>query len=121
LETFLREYRKFGSYLFAPAFTAEEKFEPEIIKDQYVIKRELHVREAWEIGRHDPDSVAIEEDDTPIISAGQENAPVIELLRWRHERSPTRPSIDRGPKQKIGRNDPCPCGSGRKYKKCHGA
>ena len=22
--------------------------------------------------------------------------------------------------QKIGRNDPCPCGSGRKYKQCHG-
>jgi preprotein translocase subunit SecA len=22
---------------------------------------------------------------------------------------------------KIGRNAPCPCGSGRKYKKCHGA
>ena len=31
-----------------------------------------------------------------------------------------------GPKQvvagqKVGRNDPCPCGSGKKYKKCHGA
>ena len=22
--------------------------------------------------------------------------------------------------QKVGRNDPCPCGSGLKYKKCHG-
>ena len=22
--------------------------------------------------------------------------------------------------KKIGRNDPCPCGSGKKYKKCHG-
>ena len=22
---------------------------------------------------------------------------------------------------KVGRNDPCPCGSGRKYKQCHGA
>lgn len=22
---------------------------------------------------------------------------------------------------KLGRNDPCPCGSGKKYKKCHGA
>ena len=22
---------------------------------------------------------------------------------------------------KIGRNDPCPCGSGKKFKKCHGA
>ena len=25
-----------------------------------------------------------------------------------------------GPRTKIGRNDPCPCGSGKKYKKCHG-
>ena len=24
-------------------------------------------------------------------------------------------------KEKIGRNDPCWCGSGKKYKKCHGA
>jgi preprotein translocase subunit SecA len=24
-------------------------------------------------------------------------------------------------KRKTGRNDPCPCGSGKKYKKCHGA
>ncbi len=24
------------------------------------------------------------------------------------------------PKPKVGRNDPCPCGSGLKYKKCHG-
>lgn len=26
-----------------------------------------------------------------------------------------------GPKSDVGRNDPCPCGSGKKYKKCHGA
>jgi preprotein translocase subunit SecA len=24
------------------------------------------------------------------------------------------------PGQKVGRNDPCPCGSGKKYKHCHG-
>jgi hypothetical protein len=23
--------------------------------------------------------------------------------------------------KEVGRNDPCPCGSGKKYKKCHGA
>ncbi len=28
------------------------------------------------------------------------------------------PFVRRG--QKIGRNDPCPCGSGKKYKQCHG-
>jgi preprotein translocase subunit SecA len=26
-----------------------------------------------------------------------------------------------GDGHKVGRNDPCPCGSGKKYKKCHGA
>ena len=26
-----------------------------------------------------------------------------------------------GDMNKVGRNDPCPCGSGKKYKKCHGA
>jgi len=25
-----------------------------------------------------------------------------------------------GPERKLGRNDPCWCGSGKKYKKCHG-
>ena len=26
----------------------------------------------------------------------------------------------RARRQKVGRNDPCPCGSGKKYKQCHG-
>jgi preprotein translocase subunit SecA len=30
-----------------------------------------------------------------------------------------KPSLQPG--QKVGRNEPCPCGSGKKYKKCHGA
>ncbi|HKP95610.1 MAG TPA: YchJ family protein [Fibrobacteria bacterium] len=32
---------------------------------------------------------------------------------------PGKPVKSEGPK--TGRNDPCPCGSGKKYKKCHGA
>lgn len=35
------------------------------------------------------------------------------------EDNENRPQIDTT--QKIGRNDPCPCGSGKKYKKCCGA
>ena len=35
--------------------------------------------------------------------------------------SHTEPSEISGKKEKtVGRNDPCPCGSGKKYKKCHG-
>jgi len=48
-------------------------------------------------------------DDHPAIAGGpsdQDAAPI----------EPIRNFGDR-----IGRNDPCPCGSGKKYKKCHGA
>jgi uncharacterized protein len=31
------------------------------------------------------------------------------------------PGRANGPKAKVGRNDPCPCGSGRKHKRCCGA
>ena len=31
-----------------------------------------------------------------------------------------RPGPARREGEKVGRNDPCPCGSGKKYKRCHG-
>ena len=42
------------------------------------------------------------------------------------QRVEANPTGGKGPSKpvtsdKIGRNDPCPCGSGKKYKKCHGA
>lgn len=33
---------------------------------------------------------------------------------------PLPPNSDISPFKKVGRNEPCPCGSGLKYKKCHG-
>lgn len=46
---------------------------------------------------------------------------------WRAHRAPAvaapvePPPATRRTEPKIGRNDPCPCGSGRKFKLCHGA
>ena len=37
-----------------------------------------------------------------------------------YQRDQLRPRLDQKQKTKIGRNDPCPCGSGKKYKKCCG-
>ncbi len=39
-------------------------------------------------------------------------------VRTNRDEPPARASQPTG--QKVGRNAPCPCGSGRKYKKCHG-
>lgn len=43
----------------------------------------------------------------------------VEMLhQWRVDNDPNRPANVK--RIKVGRNDPCPCGSGRKYKKCCG-
>jgi uncharacterized protein len=45
---------------------------------------------------------------------------VIEIAQfWHAQRPPAEPVRRGGPK--VGRNDPCPCGSGKKYKHCCGA
>jgi preprotein translocase subunit SecA len=41
-------------------------------------------------------------------------------MTFSHGDAPAKPqTVTRD--EKVGRNDPCPCGSGKKYKKCHGA
>lgn len=51
-----------------------------------VIMDKLVVREAWEIGRHDPDMAGILLDDDIIVPAGVDNPPVVELLAWKRQR-----------------------------------
>ena len=41
-----------------------------------------------------------------------------DLVRRNQPTKPAAPPADFG---NVGRNDPCPCGSGKKFKKCHGA
>ena len=39
---------------------------------------------------------------------------------WKERRQPA--NLARRPtRKKVGRNEPCPCGSGRKYRRCCGA
>jgi len=44
---------------------------------------------------------------------------VAEPVEASHGEGPRKPAVRSV--DKVGRNDPCPCGSGKKYKKCHGA
>ena len=67
------------------------------------------------------------QDDTVtiLLKAELQRVPVVNkdqtenLSSNRGDGSTVRPT--RQPKQDIGRNDPCPCGSGKKYKNCCGA
>jgi preprotein translocase subunit SecA len=56
------------------------------------------------------------------LGVSEEPADVEALTLPDEERSDTAPAVQqvRRVGAKIGRNDPCPCGSGKKYKQCHG-
>jgi uncharacterized protein len=65
------------------------------------------------------------DDHDPILTAAPKKIAdwVVTLNEWRLAN--TQPvqedsKVVRVPGEKVGRNDPCPCGSGRKYKKCCG-
>jgi hypothetical protein len=63
------------------------------------------------------------------IVRNRERAARVEAEWEQEELAESRPKFDRPPEAlpltkegpKVGRNDPCPCGSGKKYKKCCGA
>ena len=88
LQCFLRSYEAAGRYSLAGAVLTDEQSRPMPVLDVYIAKRELNVRDAWQIGRNDPDVVGIREDDDPIVPDGQQNAPVLEVLRWLQEYPP---------------------------------
>ena len=80
LTRFLRAYEQTGAYYLMPALMRDGQME--IIWGHAIAKREVHVREAWQVGRHDPDSAGIQHD--PIIPPEHEtDAPVLELLQLR--------------------------------------
>ncbi len=58
-----------------------------------------------------------------IFTVNVERRPIQRLATPVMTNAPTSAGVsgaDASKKQKVGRNDPCPCGSGKKYKHCHG-
>jgi hypothetical protein len=53
------------------------------VANMWIRKHALQVRPAWEIGMHDPDSMAIRPDDKVMIPPTVQDAPVLKLIQWR--------------------------------------
>ncbi|HKO53352.1 MAG TPA: SEC-C metal-binding domain-containing protein [Polyangiaceae bacterium] len=60
---------------------------------------------------------------TLLIDSGREAdaSAFVTQLRAAEDPEPDPPESVNATLPSVGRNDPCPCGSGKKYKKCHGA
>ena len=96
----LIEYKREGFDLFAGMM--------ERIKSD-TLDRLFHVQAV----RHEGEQPAPQQ---PVLSR-----PLPKLTLNRGEELVAAPAPAHRAENKVGRNDPCPCGSGKKYKKCHGA
>jgi len=88
LERFLQSYNSFGHYFLAPAIANKDMTSIHPMLDYCISKREIHVKDAWEIGKNDLEGTAIHEDDDPIIPEGVTNPPIFELLQIKRKGKP---------------------------------
>ena len=82
LNNFVEAYKKMKKFFLAPAQISASGEILEMPPDQFLIsKRQLYIREAWQIGENDPDISALRKDDEPIIPAGVTDPPINKALR----------------------------------------
>jgi preprotein translocase subunit SecA len=92
------EYKKDGLMMFKQM---EETFKEQAASLISTINTEAHTHtHSHSEENSGPKQTLVTSHTEPSELGGQKDAPV---------------------KDEVGRNDPCPCGSGKKYKKCHGA
>jgi len=82
-----------------------------LLRGQIPMREPEQVREARPSERMDLSKYKTQKDE---VSSGSED-PTKQDTREKVHQEPIRVE------KKAGRNDPCPCGSGKKYKNCHGA
>lgn len=79
LDNLINLYNHYKEYFFCPArFFEDGRLEPFV--DHTILKKELYIKNAWEIGINDIERSAIKPNDQPIIPKDVDNVPVIEVL-----------------------------------------
>lgn len=80
LDAFLARFERLGRYMLVPAVLSNELQQQDFQFDLWIGKQSLRLVPAWQLGKNDPDGVALHPDDHPIIPEGVQDAPVTALL-----------------------------------------
>jgi preprotein translocase subunit SecA len=121
----LQEYQKEGYDLFEELI---RRMEADVVEKLMSVQLQAQPAAAQAHPAASP-ILAPSEDFDPAMPAA-----VADMQRRQQQRAPARVRLSHGEAaggsqkvetvrrdaEKVGRNDPCPCGSGKKYKKCHG-
>ncbi|HLK36000.1 MAG TPA: preprotein translocase subunit SecA [Polyangiaceae bacterium] len=116
-----QEYKKEGYDVFLTMMASTSSSVcTSLFKAQLKKDNEIERIEREDAERHAAQQRAMQMRHGSEPAAGEDEAPAPRAAAPRPQpRVAVQPVRRAGPK--IGRNDPCPCGSGQKFKKCHGA
>jgi hypothetical protein len=81
LNNFVAAYDKAGRYVLVPAHFNEESRSVELIREHGIGKHEIFVRPMWQVDENDPDIVAVQSDDDPILPNDSEDVPIVRALK----------------------------------------
>ena len=80
INSFLESFNNIRKFAVSYGILSDSQMSPPKLLKQAIAKTELIVKNAWEIGLNDLDSVAILPDDDPLIPDDIENVPILALL-----------------------------------------
>jgi preprotein translocase subunit SecA len=115
-----QEYKKEGYDVFITMMAAtSSNVCTKLFKVQVRKENDIERMEREDAEKHANQQRAMQMRHGGEVAGGDEEQPVAARPSARAQpRVQVQPARREGPK--IGRNDPCPCGSGQKFKKCHG-
>jgi preprotein translocase subunit SecA len=119
-----QEYKKEGYDLFVTMIAGtNSNVMTKLCKVKVQKENDIERMEREDAERHAAQERALQMRHGGDIEGGEELAAAGDRVSARPSARPqprvnVQPVVRQGPK--IGRNDPCPCGSGQKFKKCHG-
>ncbi len=87
LEVFQHALEDIGSYFLLPVVLNNDGT-TQFLTKRSILKRKIHVREAWQIGSQDLDCLAVRPTDDVIIPDGEESPPIHSLWERRREIEP---------------------------------
>jgi preprotein translocase subunit SecA len=120
-----QEYKKEGYDIFVNMMAStSSNVLTKLFKVQVKRETEIERMEREDQERHNKQQQALQMRHGSEVDPGADAAPP-PAQQTASRRPPPQPRVVQEPARragpKIGRNDPCPCGSGQKFKKCHGA
>jgi preprotein translocase subunit SecA len=112
----LVEYKKEGFAMFKAMYSSINHEVAAMIFRLQAMPQELRPRSVFSAI---PQQAVHQEFQSGIPTPVNPQQAVLDQTDVQHQQPPATASVRTG--AKVGRNDPCPCGSGKKYKKCCGA